>query len=1223
MMPMKMSSCSRSANIIAFLSVMMFLLSLPSACYAINLSNEERAYLKAKDTVIFVSQTEYPPFEFVDANGQHEGMMLDIVRWIAVEAGFKPVFMDMTFQQAQEAVLSGKADVITSLFYSEKRKEKFEFTRPLFDVPASIFIKTDRTDIKDIKDLNGKIIAMQKGDYAKEFLEAQKSYFFTLFTRDFSEATNRVVEGQADTVIGDEQIVFYHLYSNRLTGSIKKVGEPLYVGKNCMAANQDNAILIAILNKGINEAVASGQLDKITTKWMGTAINPGKSFWDRYRWHVAACAAGLLLLLSLIWMWNFRLRVLVKNKTADITLREEALRESEERYRSILNASPDNITITDVDGRIIMVSPAALTMFGYDREEKGLGRLVTEFTVPEDRLRASSNIARKLQGAITGPAEYRGLRMDGSSFDMEVNSDFIRAADGHPTGIVFVIRDISERKLAEETLRSNRKQLTDIIDFLPDATLALDKERRVIIWNKAVEAMTGIPAADMIGKGGHAYTIPFYGEARPSLMDLIFEDHEGIGKRYQHVTRENDTFTAEAFCDALYGNKGAWVFAKVSPLYDQDGRIIGAIETIRDITKLKESEQALQKRESYFRALFENAGDAIFIEDETDRILDINNRACELLGYTREELLQMHVSDLQAPEYRGTKGNVIKEEIARSSGVPFETLDVRKDGLRVPVEVTTVHLATGDDLLALSIVRDITERKRAEADRERLKQAIEQSGETIVITDPQGIIQYVNPTFTQVTGYSFQEAIGLKTSVLKSGIDDDTFYRDLWETISNGKTWKGRMTNKRKDGSLFSEEATISPVIGPDGQIVNFVAVKLDITEKLRAEQEKLLLENQFIQAQKMEAVGQLAGGVAHDFNNMLAVIQGYAEMAIEKEKIHEPAEPNLKIILDAAKKSADIVRQLLAFARKQDISPRVIDLNATVGSISLMLRRLINEDVELSWLPGEAVWPIKMDPSQIDQILVNLCVNARDSITGVGKITIETMNSTFDEEYCAAHAGFIPGEYVRIAVSDSGCGMDNEMLTHIFEPFYTTKGIGKGTGLGLATVYGAVKQNNGFVNVYSKPGQGTTFSIYLQRYTGRDQHQQPLAATEPDLQGYETILLVEDDPTILKMATSMLHRLGYTVLAANTPGDAIQLVGELDGKIHLLLTDVVMPEMNGRVLAERLLERQPGMKHLFMSGYTANVISHHGVLDDGVCFIQKPFSFKELGEKIREALES
>jgi nitrogen-specific signal transduction histidine kinase len=391
--------------------------------------------------------------------------------------------------------------------------------------------------------------------------------------------------------------------------------------------------------------------------------------------------------------------------------------------------------------------------------------------------------------------------------------------------------------------------------------------------------------------------------------------------------------------------------------------------------------------------------------------------------------------------------------------------------------------------------------------------------------------------------------------------------------------------------------------------------VNHDITEREQ-------LHAQLQQAQKMESVGRLAGGVAHDFNNMLGVIFGHTEMALEDLDPAAPLHASLQAVQHAAERSAALTRQLLAFARKQTIAPKVIDINDTVEGMLKMLRRLIGEDIDLLWQPGRNLQSVKVDPSQIDQLLANLCVNARDAIAGVGKVTIETDAKTLDEVYCADHLGVLPGEYVLLAVSDDGCGMNKKTLNHIFEPFFTTKGEGKGTGLGLASVFGMVKQNNGFINVYSEPGKGTTFKIYLPVYAVKSVG---VVAKAPDLpaeHGNETILLVEDEPAILHMTTMMLTRLGYTVVAAATPGEAIRLALEYPGRIDLLMTDVVMPEMNGRELAGNLLSQLPGLKHLFMSGYTANVIAHHGVLDEGVHFIQKPFSMKDLGGKLREALE-
>jgi CheY-like chemotaxis protein len=372
-----------------------------------------------------------------------------------------------------------------------------------------------------------------------------------------------------------------------------------------------------------------------------------------------------------------------------------------------------------------------------------------------------------------------------------------------------------------------------------------------------------------------------------------------------------------------------------------------------------------------------------------------------------------------------------------------------------------------------------------------------------------------------------------------------------------------------------------------------------------------------------MESVGRLAGGVAHDFNNMLGVIIGNAEMALDDFDHTQPVYRDLQEILKAAHRSADLTRQLLAFARKQTVSPKVLDLNETVESALKMLRRLIGEDIDLMWKPASGLWPVKVDPCQIDQILANLCVNSRDAIAGVGEITIETGNARFDEGYCRDHAGFSPGEFALIAVSDSGCGMDKEILRHIFEPFFTTKEVGKGTGLGLSTVYGIAKQNNGFINVYSEPGRGTSCKIYLPRAEAGVSDEESPGEKKNDPGGTETILLVEDEESMLALGKSILERHGYLVLAAPGPSGALAFARSHPGPIHLLITDVVMPEMDGKALGDILRDSRPDCKCLFMSGYTKDAIAHHGILREGIHFLQKPFSVTTLLEKVREVLDA
>jgi len=396
-----------------------------------------------------------------------------------------------------------------------------------------------------------------------------------------------------------------------------------------------------------------------------------------------------------------------------------------------------------------------------------------------------------------------------------------------------------------------------------------------------------------------------------------------------------------------------------------------------------------------------------------------------------------------------------------------------------------------------------------------------------------------------------------------------------------------------------------------------YIAIQ-DVTERKS-------LEERLRQSEKLDSIGRLAGGVAHDFNNMLGVIIGNAELAKMKAKKSASVEDNLEQILQAANRSRDITRQLLAFARKQILTPKVLDLNASLEGMLKMLRNLLGENIDLSWNPKENLWPVRIDPSQLDQVLANLCINARDAIADVGKMTIETDAVSLDEDYCKNHQGFIPGDYTMFAVSDNGCGMDRETQKNIFEPFFTTKKFGEGTGLGMATIHGIVKQSNGFISVYSEPDQGTTFKIYLPRCVEEIVVEKEETVNEVPMGHGETVMLVEDEAAIMKLVKTILEDLGYSVLAANSPEEAITLAESHPDEIQLLLTDVVMPGMNGRDLAKQVRDIHPEMKALYMSGYTdtANVIAHHGVLDEGINFIQKPFSRLDLSIHVREILDS
>ncbi len=516
------------------------------------------------------------------------------------------------------------------------------------------------------------------------------------------------------------------------------------------------------------------------------------------------------------------------------------------------------------------------------------------------------------------------------------------------------------------------------------------------------------------------------------------------------------------------------------------------------------------------------------------------------------------------------------------------------------------------DQVALALAR-----VKLDQERQLLSTVVNKTAENVIITDADGTIVYVNQAFEHTTGYTRAEAVGHNPRLLKSGYQPPEFYDQMWATIKNGRVWHGRFINQKKDGAYYTEDATITPVTDSSGQIVNFVAVKRDISIELQR-------EAQYQQAQKMEAIGRLAGGVAHDFNNLLTVITGYAEISLlNQTDANDPLQKNLKEIVKASERAANLTRQLLAFSRKQVIQPVLLNLNDSISDISKMLQRLIGEDIELVTLPDKDLDTVKADPGQIEQVLMNLAINSRDAMLHGGKLTIETANVYLDQAYASQHIDVKPGPYVLLAISDTGTGMDAETQARIFEPFFTTKDKEKGTGLGLATVYGIVKQNNGHIWVYSEPGRGTTFKVYLPQFRRAAVPANLRLPTQPVTGGTETILVVEDEAPVRKLVYYTLQEKGYTILEAENGPDAVQLCQQHLEPIHLLLTDVVMPGgLVGSQLTRALLLLHPEMKVLYMSGYPDKSIIHHGILADGNAFLQKPFTPTSLTRKVRAVLD-
>lgn len=527
------------------------------------------------------------------------------------------------------------------------------------------------------------------------------------------------------------------------------------------------------------------------------------------------------------------------------------------------------------------------------------------------------------------------------------------------------------------------------------------------------------------------------------------------------------------------------------------------------------------------------------------------------------------------------------------------------------------------------LVRQRTEEK--ERTRVLLEAALEHSPSGIIISNADGSkIRWANPAAQNICGSTPLVTAGTGTNDIFVNFDayrsDGMPYPEgelpLLRAVARGEILHDEevlLLDAQGQERWISSNA--APIREADGAIAAGIVIFEDITERKHSERERERLQAQLGQAQKMKSVGLLAGGIAHDYNNVMGVILGHAELGMLTVNPKEPIYDTLKEIQKAARRSADLTQQLLAFARRQPVAPKVLDLNKEVADALTMLHRMIGEDIELIWKPDSELWPVRIDPSQTDQILLNLCVNAREAITGVGKITIATKNAVLNDADVALHSDSRCGEYAVLSVSDNGRGIDKEVLDRIFEPFFSTKKMGKSSGLGLATVYGIVRQNEGFIHVDSESGKGSTFSIYLPRFVG--------AVATPIVENTEVknsdrgekVLIVEDEEGILGISKAMLERLGYAVLTASTPEDALREAEANAGDINLLITDVIMPRMNGRELAQNLLSLDPNLKCLFISGYTADIIAQRGVLNEGVHFLQKPFSMKNLAAKIREVL--
>jgi len=628
--------------------------------------------------------------------------------------------------------------------------------------------------------------------------------------------------------------------------------------------------------------------------------------------------------------------------------------------------------------------------------------------------------------------------------------------------------------------------------------------------------------------------------------------------------------------------------------------------------------RSIDMAEKRFRLFTEQSPAVVFIVDKDGRHMYANRRCRELNGIS--------VGDKKVPDWPDDVMEAIRQHnrIALEKG-KWEGLEKVPDekGRLHTYQVTKFKIQQEDGLFFIGgIALDVTEYQALLEEQRKLGPIIEQLGEGVMVTNTEGKIIFVNQAYEKITGYCMQELVGENSRILKSGRQNTEFYKEFWSVITSGKTWQGKLVNRRKDGSLYHEQATVFPVKGGDGKIEYYAAVKRDITHEIK-------MEETLRQSRKLETIGQLVGGIAHDFNNLLTAINGYSELAISGLEPGSKIRNHVERVRDAGERAAALTKKLLGFGRKQMIQPKVLDISETIRGFEHIMKRLIGEDIELVLKLGKAQSPVFADPAQIDQILMNLLVNARDAInengeSGERRIIIEVSETDLDETYVTSHVGAFAGPHIMLNVTDTGKGIPHELQLRIFEPFFTTKPVGVGTGLGLATVYGIVKQNKGSIFVYSEPGQGTTFKVYLPVYSVEKEVTKIWKSTSPDnrvVNGKGIILVVEDEEEVRNLARDVLEAAGYTVLEADSAEYALKMMESYEGPLDLLFTDIVMPGMNGMKLAEKLSKLRPGIKKLYASGYSEEVLEQKGLHGVNGSLLLKPYSRGELTRRIHKLL--
>jgi PAS domain S-box-containing protein len=907
------------------------------------------------------------------------------------------------------------------------------------------------------------------------------------------------------------------------------------------------------------------------------------------------------------WLFVSAVRILWHGQPAtlhfasDITARkqaEEALQQSQEKFKDLFENAPVGFHEINTEGRLARINKTELEMLGYSAEEL-TGQFAWKISAEEEATRQV--VLTKLAGQpapMTLERKFR--RKDGTIFPVLITDRILKRADGTIIGTRTAIQDITERKQTVEALRQSQEEFQDLFENAPVGFHEIDTEGRLVRINKTELKMLGYSAArELLGKFVWTNTTEEEISRQATLTKLAGTPAPLDFER--KFRRKDGSIFPVLINDRL--------------LRREDGTIVGIRTAVQDITERKQAEEALRESEQKFSKMFHASPIAILLTTiKEGRFLDANEECLRMLGRTREEVIGHTVFEFNAwvdPEKRAAIISKLKEL------GPIYNLEMEfrsRSGQICHALGSVEELVIGGESCLLGLGLDITERKQAEAANTRLVTAVEQVADTVVITDTKGTILYANPSFEKTTGYTRHEALGQNPRFLKSGSQDAGFYRQMWETLVRGETWSGHFINKRKDGTEFEEDATISPIRDKQGTIINYVAVKHDVTHELQ-------LEAQFRQAQKMEAVGQLAGGIAHDFNNILTSMFGYGYLLQQDLAKNPSALENTMEILKAAKRAQDLVQQILTFSRQRENKRQIIQLKIIIEEAMKFLRASFPANIKIEMNLADNLPTVLADPTQIYQVTINLATNALHAMEDrPGRLAVNLDSFQPGLAFIQTHPKFRPIPYVRLTVTDTGHGMDAKTLEHIFEPFFTTKPVGKGTGLGLAVVHGVVQSHNGIITVESQPGQGATFFLYFPA--------QANDAVETGMKNSiiiqgrgERVLLVDDEIALTTLFQRLLKTLNYQAFISNRPSEAAALFRKNPDQYDLVITDLTMPEMNGLELAHEIHALRPQLPVILLSGFSA-AFTRETLREAGIrMLLNKPVSLSTLANALHNIL--